>query len=200
MVGGIIANNASGMSCGIHANSYATIQSARIIFADGTLLDTASPESCQAFLKTKPELVSTIRRIGDEIRSKPELVKKIRKKYSIKNTTGYGMNSLLDFDDPLEIILHLMVGSEGTLGFVSEATFTTIPVKPFRASSLIYFKNLESACNAVPLLRKAKLSAIEIMDREALRSVENDAGIPGYIKSLDSGVTALLIDLEEESQ
>ncbi|MCK4880085.1 MAG: FAD-binding oxidoreductase, partial [Bacteroidales bacterium] len=200
MVGGIIANNASGMSCGIHANSYATIQSARIVLADGTLLDTASQESCKAFLKTRAELVSTIRRIKDEIRSKPLLVEKIRKKYSIKNTTGYGMNSFLDYSDPVDIILHLMVGSEGTLGFVSEATFTTIPVKPFRASSLIFFKNLESACNAVPLLRKAKLSAIEIMDREALRSVENDAGIPGYIKSLDNGVTALLIDLEEESQ
>jgi len=200
MVGGIIANNASGMSCGIHANSYATIQSARIIFADGTLLDTASPKSREALLKSKPELVSTLSRIGDEIRSKPELIEKLRKKYSIKNTTGYGMNSFLDYSDPVDLILHLMVGSEGTLGFISEATFSTIPVKPFRASSLIYFKDLESACNAVPLLREAKLPAIEIMDREALRSVEGNAGIPDYIRELDSGVTALLIDLEEESK
>jgi len=200
MVGGIIANNASGMSCGIHANSYATIQSARIILADGTLLDTASEKSREGFFKSKPELVKTLRRIGEELRSKPELVEKIRKKYSIKNTTGYGMNSFLDYSDPVDLILHLMVGSEGTLGFVSEATFSTIPVKPFRASSLIYFKDLESACNAVPLLREAKLPAIEIMDREALRSVEGNAGIPDYIRELNKGVTALLIDLEEESQ
>jgi len=189
MVGGIIANNASGMSCGIHANSYATIQSARIVFADGTLLDTSSQKSCEALLKSKPELVSTLNRIREEIRSNPE-----------KNTTGYGMNTLLDFEDPIDIILHLMVGSEGTLGFVSEATFSTIPVKAFRASSLIFFKDLEAACNAVPLLREAKLPAIEIMDREALRSVEDNAGIPEYIRGLDDGVTALLIDLEEESQ
>ena len=200
MVGGIIANNASGMSCGIHANTYATIQSARIIFADGTLLDTASPESREAFLASKPELVSTLQRIGKDIRSNKELTTKIRKKYSIKNTTGYGMNSFLDYKDPVDLILHLMVGSEGTLGFVSEATFVTVPVKPFRASSLIYFKDLESACNAVPLLREAGIPAIEIMDREALRSVEDNAGIPPYIKELDKGVTALLIDLEEESQ
>ena len=200
MVGGIISNNASGMSCGIHANSYATIQSARIIFADGTLLDTASQKSHEALLKSKPELVSTLSRIRDEIHSKPKLVEKLRKKYSIKNTTGYGMNSFLDYSDPVDLILHLMVGSEGTLGFVSEATFSTIPVLPFRASSLIYFKDLEAACNAVPLLREAKVAAIEIMDREALRSVEDNAGIPDYIKELDKGVTALLIDLEEESQ
>jgi D-lactate dehydrogenase len=110
------------------------------------------------------------------------------------------MNAFLDYEDPVDLILHLMVGSEGTLGFVSEATFVTVPVKPFRASSLIYFKDLESACNAVPLLREARIPAIEIMDREALRSVEDNAGIPDYIKELDKGVTALLIDLEEESQ
>jgi len=200
MVGGIIANNASGMSCGIHANSYATIQSARIVFADGTLLDTSSQESKEALLKSKPELVSSLERIRKDILSKPELVEKIQKKYSIKNTTGYGMNSFLDYSDPVDLILHLMVGSEGTLGFVSEASFTTIPVKAFRASSLIYFKDLESACNAVPFLREALIPAIEIMDREALRSVEDNAGIPEYIKGLDNGVTALLIDLEEESQ
>jgi D-lactate dehydrogenase len=200
MVGGIIANNASGMSCGIFANSYATIKSARIVFADGTLLDTGNPQSCEAFLQSKPELISVIQEIRESIRSKPRLVEKIKQKYSIKNTTGYGMNSFLDYTEPIDILLHLMVGSEGTLGFVSEATFKTIPVLPFRATSLIYFKNLESACNAVPLLREAKVPAIEIMDREALRSVENNPGIPGYIKSLRPGVTALLIDLEEESQ
>jgi D-lactate dehydrogenase len=200
MVGGIIANNASGMSCGIHANSYATIDSARIILADGTLLDTASPGSCEAFLRSKPELVATIRQIGDRIRSNPLLVQKIRKKHSIKNTTGYGLNAFLDYDDPVAVILHLMVGSVGTLGFVSEATFRTIPVKPFRASSLIYFADLESACNAVPMLRGAKVPAIEIMDRKALRSVENNRGIPDYIRSLDDHVTALLIDLEGESR
>jgi D-lactate dehydrogenase len=188
------------MSCGIHANSYATIQSARIIFADGTLLDTADPESREAFLKDHSELVEVLKRIRMDLISHPGLVEKIRKKYRIKNTTGYGINSLLDFEDPVEMVLHLIVGSEGTLGFVSEATFRTIPVKPYRASSLIYFSDLESACNAVPLLREAKVPAIEIMDREALRSVEGNTGIPDYIRHLDQGVTALLIDLEEESK
>jgi len=200
MVGGIVANNASGMSCGIHANSYATIQSARIIFADGSLLDTADPESRMAFVESHSELVEVLQRIRKELLTRPDLVEKIQKKYNIKNTTGYGMNSLLDFEDPVDIILHLIIGSEGTLGFVSEATFRTVPVLPFRASSLIYFADLESACNAVPLLREAKIPAIEIMDREALRSVEGNAGIPDYIRDLDKGVTALLIDLEEESQ
>ncbi len=200
MVGGIVANNASGMSCGIHANSYATIQSARIIFADGTLLDTGNAESRENFIKAKPELVATLLEMRDRIRADPRMVEKIRQKYTIKNTTGYGLNTFLDFDDPVDIVLHLMVGSEGTLGFVSQATFRTVPVKPFRASALLYFKDLESACNAVPHLRKTRIPAIEIMDRKALRSVEGNAGIPEYIRDFDQEVTALLIDLEAESQ
>ena len=200
MVGGIIANNASGMSCGIHANSYATIASARIILADGTLLDTADPASRTAFREKKPELINTLQGLGFSIRSDPALVARIREKYSIKNTTGYSLNSLIDHEDPIEVLLHLMVGSEGTLGFISEATFRTEAVKPYRASSLIYFRDLYSACEAVPRLRDASVPAIEIMDREALRSVEEQPGIPEYIREFGEGVTALLIDLEAESR
>lgn len=200
LVGGIIANNASGMSCGTHANSYATIESARIVFVDGTLLDTSDQNSRKAFLNSKRELVSILTRLRTQIMSNPDLIEKIKDKYSIKNTTGYGLNSLIDYSDPIDIILHLMVGSEGTLGFISEATFKTVPLLPYRASSMIYFESLEDACNAVPFLKEANVTAIELMDREALRSVENQNGIPDYIKEFNSGVTALLIDLEAKTE
>lgn len=200
LIGGIIANNASGMSCGTHANSYATIESARIIFSDGTLLDTADPESRAMFLKNKPEMVESLLNLKKEIDSQPQLKAKISEKYKIKNTTGYGLNALVDFDDPMDIILHLMVGSEGTLGFVSEAVFRTVPVLPHRASAMIYFHSLKDACDAVPELKKARVSAIELLDREALRSVETQSGIPEYLKAFEKGVTALLIDLEAASE
>ena len=45
MIGGIVNNNASGMSCGTHANSYRMLESARLILADGTVLDTGSAAS-----------------------------------------------------------------------------------------------------------------------------------------------------------
>jgi len=200
LIGGIIANNASGMSCGTHANSYATIQSARIIFSDGTLLDTADEESCNQFKIKKADLIAKIEILQSQINKKPELIAKIKEKYAIKNTTGYGLNSFVDFNDPIDIILHLIVGSEGSLAFVSEATFNTIPELPFRASAMIYFKSLKDACDAVPKLKKAEVSAIELIDREALRSIEEKAGIPFYIKQFDHAATALLIDLEAKSK
>lgn len=196
MVGGIIANNASGMSCGTHANSYATLRSARIIFNDGTLLDTSDAESKKQFVRKKPDIISRIEELKKKIIADPELVDLIKEKYAIKNTTGYGMNSFVEFDDPFDIILHLMVGSEGTLGFVSEAVFETVPLKNFRASSLVYFRNPGEASQAVPLLKEAGVPAIELMDRKALASVEGQKGIPDYIKDFHADVTALLIDLE----
>lgn len=199
-IGGIISNNASGMSCGVHANSYATIESAKIIFADGRMLDTADGESRNMFLKEKSPLVETILKLKRRIEVEPQLVQKIKKKYSIKNTTGYSLNSLIDFEDPIDIILHLLAGSEGTLGFISEAVFQTVELNEYRASAMVYFKTLEEACKAVPGLKAANATAIELLDREALRSVEGKSGIPDFIKDFDSGVTALLIDLESNSE
>jgi len=196
MIGGIIANNASGMSCGIHANSYATIESARIVFSDGSLLDTSDEQSQEDFRKTKPGLIDKIEKLKSGIRSDSSLKDLVGQKYKIKNTTGYGLNSFLDYDDPLDIILHLMVGSEGTLGFISEAVFETIPILDFRASAMIYFKSLKDACLAVPALKRSGVSAIELIDREALRSIQEKPGMPDFIKSLGNEVTALLIDLE----
>lgn len=198
MIGGIIANNASGMSCGTHANSFATIQSARIVFSDGTILDTGDEKSRMEFAAARPEILATIESLKTRIRDNRELRDMIADKYQIKNTCGYGMNSFTEFEDPFDILLHLLVGSEGTLGFVSEATFATVPVKPLRASSMVYFSSLTEACDAVPLLKSAGVSAIELMDRQALRSVEEQPGIPEYIRQFDDHVAALLIDLESE--
>ncbi len=200
MVGGIISNNASGMSCGTHANSYATIQSARIVMSDGTLLDTADPASRREFERSHGPLLQELRSIRDAIRSNSGQQSFIREKYAIKNTTGYTMNSFLDYDDPVDILLHLMVGSEGTLGFISEATFRTVPLTRERASSLLYFDTMEEACEAVPILKSAGVSAIELMDRQALRSVQDKPGIPEFIKELDDRVAALLIDLEASGE
>lgn len=200
LIGGIISNNASGMSCGTHANSYSTILSARIILSDGTLLDTADKDSRKAFRESKSKLISKIEELRDRIRKNPEHMTFIQEKYKIKNTSGYGLNSFIDFEDPIDIVLHLMVGSEGTLGLITEASFSTLPIISYRASSLIYFSNLREACDAVPALKEAEVSAIELIDREALRSVQNKKGIPAFIKKFDSEVTALLIDLEATTE
>ncbi|MHC0442515.1 FAD-binding and (Fe-S)-binding domain-containing protein [Flavobacterium sp. 3-210] len=194
MIGGIAANNASGMCCGTAQNSYNTVKSMRIIFADGTILDTADAVSRADFQKQQPELLKKIQELAHRAKEDTALAQRISGKYKMKNTTGYSLNALIDYNDPFEIIEHLMIGSEGTLGFISEITLQTVENHKYKAASLMIFQNVESACRVVSLLKNAPVAAVELIDRSGLKSVENDKGVPAYIKTLGQDVCALLVD------
>ncbi|HEY3390673.1 MAG TPA: FAD-binding oxidoreductase, partial [Prolixibacteraceae bacterium] len=194
MIGGIAANNASGMCCGTAENSYKTVDSMRIIFADGTLLDTADHLSKADFLQTHAQLIQDICGIASSVKANEPLSGRITRKFKMKNTTGYSLNALVDFSDPFDVIEHLMIGSEGTLGFIAEISYKTVVEHPFRASSLMIFPDIEKACNAVSLLKSAPVSAVELMDRAGLRSVEDHDGMPDYLKKLSPAACAILVE------
>ena len=194
MIGGIAANNASGMCCGTAENSYKTLGSLRIIFADGAVLDTSDPKSKENFRQTHAELVDGIAEMAASVKANEALASRIAHKYKMKNTTGYSLNALVDYSDPFDVIEHLMIGSEGTLGFIAEITYKTVVEHPFRASALMIFPDIEKACNAVSLLKSAPVSAVEIMDRAGLRSVEDHDGMPAYLKTLSSTASAILVE------
>jgi D-lactate dehydrogenase len=194
MIGGIAANNASGMCCGTAQNSYQTVASMRVILADGTLLDTSDSASRRAFAAGHSQLLTAVEELAAEVRADQALADRIRHKFKIKNTTGYSLNALVDYSDPFDIVVHLMIGSEGTLGFISEIVYRTVVEHPHKASALIIFPHIEAACRAVALLKGTPVQAVELMDRAALHSVENKAGMPGYLKTLPPDATALLVE------
>lgn len=191
MVGGIVMNNASGMSCGTHANSDRTLLAARIVFADGSVLDTDDENSRREFSKTHPEFIGRIEALRDEVMADKELVERIRHKYSIKNVTGLNILPFITFDDPIDIILHCLVGSEGTLAFVSEVTMKTLPMAPLQANAMVYFKDMKEAARAVIAMRSTKVSAAEMLDMRSLASVG-----AGEI----AGLTAVLTQTEAQTQ
>ena len=194
MIGGIAANNASGMCCGTAQNSYNTLESMKVVLSDGTLLDTGNENSVNSFKNSHKELIENISELHKSINQDEELASLIRHKYKMKNTTGYSLNSLVDFSEPIDILQHLMIGSEGTLGFISEITYRTVLEAPNKASALILFQNMRDACKAVFTLKKQAVDAVELMDRAALRSVENKDGMPDYLKTLGENVTSLLVE------
>ncbi|HOM64848.1 MAG TPA: FAD-binding and (Fe-S)-binding domain-containing protein [Ignavibacteriales bacterium] len=201
MIGGIAANNASGMCCGVAENTYKTVKRMKIIFSDGYILDTGNKENVDDFLKIKKEFVQHLLDIRNRIHSDNLLLSKISEKFKIKNTTGYSLNSFVDFIDPIEIIQHLLVGSEGTLGFISEITLYTVDDNPFKASSLMLFYDTKTTCDAVIKLKlNCKVDAVELMDRAALRSVENEHGIPEVIKTLPANACSILVQVSGESK
>ncbi len=195
MIGGIAANNASGMCCGTAQNSYQTLVAMRVVLADGTLLDTADAVSRAAFRASHGALLDGLVGLADAVRANPALVERIRHKFKIKNTTGYSLNALVDFDDPFEILQHLLIGSEGTLGFIAEITYRTVPEHPHKASALVFFPDIETACDAVTALKPTPVSAVELIDRAGLRSVEAQPGLHVDLKGFDPEVTALLIEV-----
>ena len=191
MVGGIVMNNASGMSCGTWANSDRMIVSARIVFADGSVLDTADSQSKENFALSHPKFISAIESLRDDVLADEELVARIRHKYSIKNVTGLNLLPLVTFTDPFDIILHLLVGSEGTLAFISEVVMNTLPVAPLEADAMVYFKDIAEAARAVIAMKPLNVSAAEMLDKRSLASVN-----AGEVE----GLTAVLVRVEADSQ
>ena len=182
-IGGVIANNSSGMCCGTTQNSYKTLSSLAFMLPSGTFIDSARDDAEQRFAATEPALAAGLMEIKHEIELDPELVARLRKKFSIKNTTGYHMEAFLDGATPLEIFRRLIVGSEGTLAFIAEAVFETIPDDQYRLTSFMIFPDMYAACAAVKPFVDHGAAAVELVDRASLRAVE---GKPGVSRPLEN--------------
>ena len=193
-IGCIVANNASGMCCGTAQNTYHTLAGLRVVLADGTRVDTEDAANIAAFRQSHGPLLEQLGTLARETRANAELAAKIRHKYRLKNTTGLSLNALVDFDDPLDILSHLLVGSEGTLGFISAVTYDTVIDHPNKASALIVFPDVETCCNAVTVLKNQPVSAVELLDRRSLRSVQDKPGMPAFVQQLSANACALLIE------
>ncbi|HSG63725.1 MAG TPA: FAD-binding oxidoreductase, partial [Gammaproteobacteria bacterium] len=163
-IGGIAANNSRGMCCRTSEDSYHTLVDMRLMLADGTLVDTADAASRRAFAQSHRGLLGALDAVAARTRTNFALAARIREKFSIRNTSGYCLNALLDFDDPIDILQHLMIGSEGTLGFIAEITYRTVPEHAHKASALVYFPTIEVACDAVTALKPTPVSAVERID------------------------------------
>ncbi|MCV2369428.1 FAD-binding and (Fe-S)-binding domain-containing protein [Roseateles oligotrophus] len=198
-IGGIAANNASGMCCGTAHNSYQTLAGLRVLLADGSRLDTEDAASVAAFRVSHAALLAELAQMGRATRADDALAARIRRKYKIKNTTGYSLNALIDFENPIDILAHLMIGSEGTLGFIASLTLSTVVEDPCKASALLFFPSIEIACQAVTRLKATPVAAVELLDRAALRSVEYKPGLPAVMRTLGADAAALLIEVRAET-
>lgn len=200
MIGGIAANNASGMCCGTDQNSYKTIADIRIVLYDGTILDTSDEKSKLDFTEKHPEIIREIEKLRDKIKADNTLTERIKQKYKIKNTTGYSINALVDYEDAFDIIKHLMIGSEGTLAFTSDITYHTVVDEKHKACTLMIFETIEKACEVVPMLKKTPVSAVELLDRDSIRSIEDDPEAPSYFRTLPETACLLLVEIQANEQ
>ena len=196
MIGGIVANNSSGMCCGIEKNAYRTLESLRFVLPSGTEIDTARPEAAARFAHLESEIARGLMHIRSKIHEMPMLAERIRAKHRMKNTMGYSLNAFLDFDTPLDILWHLLVGSEGTLAFIAEAVFHTIPDLPGKTTGLLFFETVPRACEAIEPLRAAGAAALELMDGPSLRSIAGKPAVPALAATIPRAAAAILAEFQ----
>ena len=192
-IGGVVANNSSGMHCGTEANTYRTLKSMRFVLPSGTIVDSAAPDASREFAAREPQLHEGLLRLRRRILDSSDAAARIRHQFSMKNTMGYGLNAFLDYEDSLDIFVHLVVGSEGTLAFVAEAVFETVQVKPHIAAGLLVFPGVHAAASAVPELIAAGAETAELMDSMSLRVSSRLPGCPEQIRTLDLPDPAALL-------
>jgi D-lactate dehydrogenase len=194
-VGGVIANNSGGMRCGTTRDSYSTVRSMSFVLPSGTAIDTAAPGAAERFAAAEPKLAAGLAAIRDEIRADAELSERIRRKFAIKNTTGYRLCAFLDADEPLEIFRRLVVGSEGTLAFVAEAVFETVPLPARTTTAWIHFPGIDAAIAPVRDLVGSGATAVELMVAPALIvAAYNMVGAPEAWKELPPESAVLLVE------
>ena len=183
-IGGVVANNSSGMACGITDNAYRTLESLTLILPSGTVIDTGAGDASARLRSLEPELYRGLGELAQRVRNNPLSRAIIERQFAMKNTMGYGLNSLLDFDDPVDILTHLVVGSEGTLGFVAEAVFKTVPRLAHATSGLLVFKDLQTANTALPALVDSGAATVELMDALSLKVGQGLTQVPGVVRDL----------------
>ena len=193
-LGGVVANNASGMTAGTTRNSYRTLASLTLVLPSGTIVDTADPAADAELAQAEPALCAGLLALKAEIEAEPELVARIRAKYRIKNTNGYRLDAFLDGETPAQILRGLVVGSQGTLGFIAETVFDTLPLERCTSTALLFFPTLRDAAAAVPRFNEAGARAVELMDGNTLRASVSVPGVPADWAELPKETAALLVE------
>ncbi|MER7936224.1 FAD-binding and (Fe-S)-binding domain-containing protein [Streptomyces sp. NPDC094471] len=199
-IGGLVANNSSGMNCGTQDNAYRTMESLQFVLPSGTVVDTAAPDADAALRAREPELHAGLLRLRDRVRDSAASRATVERLFAMKNTMGYGLNSLLDHSDPADILAHLMIGSEGTLGFVGEAVFRTVPLLPHTATGLLVLPGLAEATDALPALLAAGARTAELLDAASLRVAQQSPDPVDEVRGLRvDRHAALLVEFAEDS-
>ncbi|WP_326580052.1 FAD-binding oxidoreductase [Actinacidiphila glaucinigra] len=198
-IGGLVANNSSGMNCGTQDNAYRTMESLQFVLPSGTVVDTAAPDADAALRAHEPDLHAGLLRLRDRVRGSAASRATIERLFAMKNTMGYGLNSFLDHTDPADILAHLMIGSEGTLGFVGEAVFRTVPLLPHTATGLLILPGLAEATDALPALLAAGARTAELLDAASLRVAQQAADPVDELRGLRvERHAALLVEFAED--
>lgn len=178
-LGGMLANN----SAGPHTLRYGSVKDN--VHALRIYLQTSGWLEARPFALSDPALAKVLAAhpplegILGLVREHADLIRTRRPVVS-KNSCGYNLFGLVDgLDRNLFDLPKLFIGSEGTLGVISEATLRLVERPRGTTTALIHFRYLEEVGEAVSQLLALSPSALEVMDANTLNLIGRDQhGIP----------------------
>jgi FAD/FMN-containing dehydrogenase/Fe-S oxidoreductase len=167
-LGGMIANNSSGMRSVVHGKTLDHLRSLRVLLADGTEI-TCGPMTVAAARKRSEDddregrihrgMLGIIGRHATEIRARyPKVMRRV---------AGYNLDAFLGADE--WNLARIVCGSEGTLGVILEATLSLDPIPRARSLAVVHYRALLDAVAAVPDILGHQPSAVEVADAEFIR-------------------------------
>ena len=192
-VGGMMANNSSGARSVLYGKTLDHVREQQVVLADGRL----------AHLRPLTAAQLDQARRGDSIEARayrvvPELGRRhaaeIDRRFPkiLRRVGGYNLDEFVRADRPVDLT-RIMVGSEGTLGFIVEATIGLVPLPASKAVLTIEFDELLDALGATPLILPHGPSAVEVMDDFILRHAKGHAALDAQRRSMiDRDGSALL--------
>jgi FAD/FMN-containing dehydrogenase len=167
-LGGMVSTNAAGPASVASGSVRRWVESLDLVTADGELVRLrrgVPPEPAGAVERFRREAEPGLRQAEAVIRSRMPATR--------KNSSGYALDAWLASGD----LLDLVIGSEGTLGVVTEIEWRLEPIPPLRGGVRAGVPDLEALGNAIPRLLELAPSALEFLDATFLRFVQA-AGVP----------------------
>jgi glycolate oxidase len=175
LTGGNIATKASGPHALKHGSIDRYLRQLQFVTADGEVVDTADEESIPHRIR------QGVLALRDDVLADVQAVERLDARRDMKLASGYNLFTFLRHQHVGDLVAQLLVGSVGTLGIVTQATLRAEPYVEGRATTLLYFRNLHEAGDAVQHIKALDVAAIEIMNHSTINVVRErypDVDVP----------------------
>jgi len=165
-LGGIMGNNSTGAHSIIYGMTHDHVRSTDVVLSNGNRVIFESSDGDWNIQAQRPGLEGSIYRAVSSILG--EYTADIAARYpnTFRHVAGYNLHLLSRQEQPS--LAQLMIGSEGTLGVITEATLNLVPVPKVKRLAMVHFSDVRSAMEAVPNILESEPSAVEVLDKMLL--------------------------------
>ena len=168
MMGGIVANDSGGEKSLVYGKTHDYVEQVKVVLADGKehTFVPLSGEALSEKLNEESFEGDLYRKIHSLLSENFQVVKDAKPNVS-KNSTGYNIWDA--WDGTTLDMSKLIVGSQGTLGIVTEATFRLVPARAYSGMMVVMLPSLDKLGEIINAILKVKPSSLESFDNHTLQ-------------------------------